>query len=91
MAKLRIVTETGSEYVYDKRDDGTHWLGGKNVPNPNSKPIGEQFWQVEEPEMPRLRQEWLVNALKSLKMTDPLRMPGGGKFTSRVTEIHDEA
>jgi hypothetical protein len=89
--RTRIVTETGSEYVWEAREDGTHWLGGRNVPNPYSKPIGEQMWQIETPEYkPRLGHEWLVFAVRSLAKTDPLRMPGGGKFTSPVSSIeHD--
>jgi len=88
--RVRIVTETGSEYIWEAREDGTHWLGGKNVPNPHSKPIGEQMWQIEAPEQaPRKGHEWLVFALKSLAKTDPLRMTGGGKFTSPVSSIED--
>jgi hypothetical protein len=85
--RLRVTTETGSEYVFEAREDGTCWVSGRNVPNPQSKPIGEQVWQVEPGETPTVGQEWLFYALKSLAKDDPMRMPGGGKFTSRVTEV----
>lgn len=85
--RLRITTEIGSEYILEAREDDTYWVSGRNVPNPESKPLGEQTWQIEPEEMPCVGQEWLFLALKSLAKDDPARMPGGGKFTSRVTEV----
>jgi hypothetical protein len=82
-----IRTETGSSYRWYIYTDGTQFVSGKNVANQISLPIGDDAFQIEPAETPIIGQEWLFNALKSLKPGDPKRMPGGGKLTSRVIEF----
>lgn len=89
--RARITTFSGS--VYEVRRDvarDTWWMRGDNVPSIASVPLAkDEWWEIQWPSPwpPQFNESMLLRALESLAMDSPLRMPGGGKFTSPVVGI----
>lgn len=88
---VELVTVNGSHYwVGRDPQTGTWWMRGENVPNPISARLDPtRWWQIEQPDPwpVRLQERVMLRAASHLAMDDPLRIPGGGKFTSPIRDV----
>jgi len=92
MTTTLVITETGSRYRIHEDVAGTFWLSGENVPNPQSRAIGPEEWEIERPQPwpPEIGQRlWMPSAYFNAPKDHPGRIPGGGKLTSQVQRIEE--
>lgn len=86
--RFTVTTMTGSKYFIRKTGQ-YFFLSADNVPNPESgKVTGE--WEITQPTpWPPLVGRALImfSAYHDEPLDHPLRMPGGGKWTSPVTSV----
>lgn len=90
MERWEITTESGSLYRVGLDADGRWWIGGDNVATPTSRSLADGCWEIEPPAAwpPELGSPLEFRAPARLSREDPRRVPGGGKVTSRVVEVH---
>jgi hypothetical protein len=82
-----VVTQSGSRYTIIE-DGSQFFLSADNVPNPYSeKLVGE--WEIVRPYQwpPVLGERLILDTPYFSDYDNPLRLPGGGKRTSRLVEI----
>lgn len=86
MAHMKITTQSGSIYHLHQFDDKL-FLQGENVVTRQSKDLRAGMWEVEAVHSPEVGKQLHLVAPSDLLMSDPKRIPGGGKITSLVTRI----
>jgi hypothetical protein len=84
-----VKTETGSIYVVVQRDN-RFFLHTDHTPNSYSQDVNGEEWEIEVPEVPVVGKRWMLTCVHFSDRGHPNRMPGGGKYTSRVVEVHNE-
>lgn len=77
-----VITRTNSRYTLFVAD-GVLFVVGVNVPSPYSLPMSARAWPVTKFTEPVLYERWYFEC------KDPDHyLPGGGKHTSPIAEIH---
>lgn len=90
MERWEITTESGSLYRFGLDADGRWWVSGDNVASPTSSSLADGSWEIAPPAAwpPELGSPLEFRAPARLSRENPKRVPGGGKVTSRVVEVH---
>lgn len=85
----RVDTASGSVYMVGRDSRGHWWVSAVNVLSRDSRVIPRGDWPIEPPEPwpPEVGKQLYIAAAKVLPRCDPLRMPGGGKYTSPVRHV----
>ena len=92
MKVMVITTYSGSVYRIRQDATGIWRMLGENVVTERSKDIRpvdglEHGWEIEFGSVPKIGEPLCVVAPARMAMDDPMRIPGGGKITSPITNI----
>lgn len=82
--------ETKSNSIYELKEDanGRFWFRGNNVPTSTSVKLTQTWYEVRQPEPPRIGERWVVESIYPIAMAGhPDRINGGGKITSPILSI----
>lgn len=85
--EVTVTTYSGSEYTV-VREGVDFYLVAKHIPSRGSSDVNGERWKVAEPKFPVIGDSWYIRSAYYEDFDNPLRMPGGGKFTSAVQSVH---
>lgn len=85
--KITVTTYSGSEYTV-VREGLDFYLEANHIATRNSTDVNGSRWKVAEPKLPVIGSSWHIFSAYYEDFDNPLRMPGGGKFTSAVQTVH---
>jgi hypothetical protein len=85
--QITVTTYSGSEYTV-VREGVDFYLVAKHIVTHNSSDVNNSKWKVAQPKIPVVGESWHIYSAYYEDFDNPLRMPGGGKFTSAVQTVH---
>jgi hypothetical protein len=85
--KITVTTYSGSEYTVI-REGVDFYLLATHITTRISSDVNNGKWKVAQPKIPVVGDSWHIYSYYYEDYDNPLRMPGGGKFTSAVQTVH---